>query len=338
MNNTIDIINRIFNKIPHIYSELFLNIFSINYSHFSIPHNYNILEHTLSNLLNNNTKIYSKLFIRSSLLKDLESLNIKNRYTLDSMVIILSNNPEIDFLINIIDKKDNQKLYQKIKVTGLKLEDRMNVYILFDSYLISKVLIKTVHLLTAYKLEIGAKFYQDIHSTVEKYRTPELNFTHILDEYKEEYTNKITPNNFEILIYLLSLAKNGQDLEKNCHYEIKKLLISIGYSTKLKKIINYKRGSDYLEIINNNNLFNYNYSNKISPYIYENISTILKILFKKYHDDYNFIIEKDNILKKIFYLYISHLDFKDKIIICKNYKLWEYEWDSLKEEYQTTNC
>ena len=68
---------------------------------------------------------------------------------------------------------------------------------------------------------------------------------------------------------------------------------------------------------------NYNYSNKISPYIYENISTILKILFKKYHDDYNFIIEKDNILKKIFYLYISHLDFKDKIIICKNYKLWD---------------
>ena len=48
MNNTIDTINRIFNKIPHIYSELFLNIFSINYSHFSIPHNYNILEHTLS--------------------------------------------------------------------------------------------------------------------------------------------------------------------------------------------------------------------------------------------------------------------------------------------------
>ena len=68
------------------------------------------------------------------------------------------------------------------------------------------------------------------------------------------------------------------------------------------------------------------------------VNEATKILFKKYHDDYNFIIEKDNILKKIFYLYISHLDFKDKIIICKNYKLWEYEWDSLKEEYQTTNC
>lgn len=338
MSNNTDIINRIFTKIPHVYSELFLNIFSINYSHFSITHNYNILEHTLFNLLNNNTKIYNKSFIYNSLLMDFTNLNIKNNVTLNSVATILSSNIETDFLINIIEKKENQNFCKKIKVTGLKLEDKINVYLLFDSYLISKVLIKTIHLLTAYKLDKETNFYKDIHNIVEKYRTSELNFTHILDEYKEEYKKKITPNNFEILIYLLSLAKNGQDLEKNCHYEIKKLLISIGYSTKLKKIINYKRGSDYLEIINNSNVFNYNYFNKVSPYIYENISTILKILFKKYHDDYNFIIEKDSILKKIFYLYICHLEFKDKIIICQNYKLWEYEWDSLKEKYQTTNC
>ena len=66
------------------------------------------------------------------------------------------------------------------------------------------------------------KFYQDIHNIVEKYRTSELNFTHILDEYKEEYIQEFIRLNPQLNEEMISVEL---DTYKDAAYELNKIFV-----------------------------------------------------------------------------------------------------------------
>lgn len=329
--------NEIFNKIPHIYSEIFLKIFGEKYSYFVMFDNDNFsfsFIKILKNIFCNIDKIDDQNFFNKCVLSDLDGEfndkiedNIKK-----SIVSILSSDIEIKVLLDMIDNDNNN--YYNLEIDNY--DDELKIFILgiMDSYLISKILVRIVKILNFYNDKINTEFYNKINKGVSMFRTWDMVMDNVLDIYEDSDRDIISEEEFKILIYLLCLAKNGQDIEKNIDYNIEKLFVSIGYGTSVRNLIDYKRGSDYLEISSNNNcvwnLFQY----RGYPVIYTSISEILEILFSKYYDDYNFIINKDRILRKIFYLYMKKINLNDKIFLCSNYKLWYYEWDSIKNNYE----
>jgi hypothetical protein len=159
-----------------------------------------------------------------------------------------------------------------------------------------------------------------------------MNMSNIIDSYDYKYSSILNKSEYKILIYLLCLSKNGKDIEKKYNYNIDKIFESINYSISLVGITDIIKGNNYLEI--KNNLYNNNlFILPEYPYIYKNVKIILKILFNKYNDNYEFLISKDKILKRIFYLYITKINLEDKINLCYQYCLWQYEWDSIAKEY-----
>ena len=305
-NNFISIFNLIFNKIPHIYSEIFLKIFTNNYYYFSNcskSDDLNVFINIMNTMFNNVNKLYNKDFYYYSINSYLTKCKTPNNiYTVSS---ILASPIEDKYLLEIID--NNPKIPNMYN----------NLSKLYTYHLISKTLIKIFMLLIYYNNLEDLYFKNHINMTVEKYRTLELNMDHILESYKEEFKHIISKTNYKILIYILSLAKNGQEIEKKYHNKISKIIDSIGYSNSLHKIINYKR---------------FNYPPK--PYIHKNISILLIILFQKNYNNYNFICNKEKILKTCFYLYIKNLSLPDKIIISISFPLWSYEWNSIKKHYE----
>ena len=345
-NNFIQEFNLIFNKIPHIYSEVFLKIFSTNYRYFTIFNGNNIpitFNKILEKMFYNYQHPYDYNFFYHNLKKDLSlslSNNLKEKVITiitKNLSIILASNIEITFLLNLINNNNHEKNYFKDDlIDKLQEKDKIYVYQISESYLIAKSLIKIIDILTLYKSTKNTMFYYEINKSIEKIRTIELIMNNVLDIYKPKYKTIISQSEFKILVYLIILSKNGQDIENNINYNISKILESLDYSTSITKIINYQRGNDYLEILNNK--YKNNISTLISyrenPYIYQNINEIINILFYKYHDDYNFIINKEKILKKILYIYIKNVNLSDKIFLCTQYNLWSYEWDSIKEKYE----
>ena len=346
-NNNFDkIFNQIFNKIPYIYSEIFLKLFQTRFRYFTMFQTRNIpfsFTKTLEILFTNIYKEYNYEFFYKYIKEDLSTCltnDIEKKHIeklAQSISTTLNSNIEIKLLLDIIDKKQNNaKYFEYNYLESLDKENKQTIYQISESYLIGKALIKIIKILNIYNQ--NPYLYKKISKSVEKIRTIELIMDNVLDLYDNKYINIIDKNEFKILIYLLILSRNARDIDKNYNYDIDKLFISLGYDTSIKRIINYRRGNDYLEIENNKdensiaNLFSY----RPYPYIYRNISEIINILFQKYHDDYTFIINKEKILKKIFYLYIKNIDLYNKIFICTTYKLWSYEWDSIKEKYENT--
>ena len=314
MSNNIFIeeFNIIFNKIPHIYSELFQKIFKNNYYYFLDYNKLNnlnlfieVLKDTFNNLNNLNKEYYYNYILKYIFNNNLSS----SPSIIYSVSKKLSSPIEDNYLLDIIDKNYTIKINHN---TIPKHLAKLYIYLL-----ISKTLLKTITVLTNYSNTNNIEFKKNINIIVEKYRNLELNMDYVLEDYSENYNLLITKTNFKILIYLLSLSKNGKEIERKYQTNISKLLDSLGYDTNMHKIINYHR-------------INYN----IKPYIYINITKLINTLFYKYHDNYKFISDKELILKTSFYLYIRKLSLKDKIIISITYFLWEYEWDSIKEIYE----
>ena len=308
-NKFINNFNIIFNKIPHIYSEIFIKIFTNNYNYFldyNKHNNINLFINILNSTFNNINNLNNKDFYYNNIIKYLD--NTKEQELINNISNKLSKNIENNYLLDIIDNNPRIIIYNNLSTQLSK------IYIYF---LISKTLVKIVNLLTFYKSIENIEFNNYIHITVEKYRTIELNMDYVIDYYKDEFKNIISKTDYKILIYLLSLSINGKEIEKNYYQELSKLLDSIGYSTNLHRIINYKR-----------------ISYPIKPYIYKNISILINILFKKYHDNYYFITNKEKLLKTCFYLYIKKINLPDKIIISITYPLLSYEWDSIKDFYE----
>ena len=345
-NKFIKEFNQIFNKIPHIYSEIFLTLFQNKFSYLTMYNDINnkvSFIKVLERIFYNRTKINNKTFYYQKIKKDLQiSLeNIKDETQINNISheisTYLSSNIDIKLLLDIVDKKIYNKNYIKLSnIETYSNHDKVFLYQIISSYLISKVLIKIIIILNNYNYLKNTSLYNSINSYVEKIRTWDLIMDNVLDIYDNKYKNIINKNEFKILIYLLSISKNGKDLDNNYKYNLDKIFMSIGYDTKVRKVINYKKASDYLEVLNNkynyyiNELFNY----REYPIIYENISDIIEILYYKKHDNYKFITSKDKILKELFYLFIKEVDLQDKLIMSSNFKLWEYEWDSIKNKYQ----
>ena len=104
--------NAIFNKIPHIYSEIFLKIFGEKYSYFVMFDNDNFsfsFIKILKNIFCNIDKIDDQNFFNKCVFSDLDGEfndkiedNIKK-----SIVSILSSDIEIKVLLDMIDNNDN---------------------------------------------------------------------------------------------------------------------------------------------------------------------------------------------------------------------------------------
>ncbi|MBR3162075.1 MAG: hypothetical protein IKF19_05025 [Bacilli bacterium] len=296
--------NQLFNKIPHIYGEIFLIIFRNNYCYFldyDLKNNLTIFVSILKKVFYNLNELSNKEFYYHDILDyfsgDEEDIN--------KLSVELSKSIEEDYLLEIIDNKANIKNISNISDSLFKI---------YVYYLISKALVKIVKVLSYYNSIINTAFKNDICCLVEKYRTLELNMDYVLEDYN--YDSIISKTDYKILIYLLSLSSNGKEIEKKYYKDISSIMDSVGYDTNMHRIINYQR-------------LNIN----IKPYIYQNITNIFNTLFYKYYDNYNLISDKDIILRTIYYIYIKNISLFDKIIISITYNLWNYEWDSIKDIY-----
>ena len=332
--------NIIFNKIPYIYGEIFLKIFSIPYYNLSLDYGSNIFINILSNSLNNYKTFFKRPNLYTNLNKDITSyLPTLNNQTKESIINyltdILSTNIEEDFLISLTNNTlNNKEFFLYNHISSISKKDLIIIYQISESYLISKVLIKIIDILNNYN-NLSLSIKRKLNKDIESIRTYELIMDNVYDIYKEEYKNFINKPKFKILVYLLCISRNAKEIEKSYSYNLDQIINKIGIDNQKYKIIAYQRGYDYLDItLNQNktksNLFNYNYH----PYINKTIKLLIQELFDLYHDDYNFLKNKDKILKICFYNYIKKIDLKDKISICTTYKLWSFEWDSIKEKYE----
>lgn len=326
--------NIIFNKIPHIYAEIFLTIFGNYYRYIANflnnedATNFNItLKRTFDNYKHLNYKFYYYY-----LEQDLPNRIITNKpEIIKDISNILKSDVDACLLIDIINHK-YYSYYQYFTKYNLAIQEQLYLYQIFINYLISKSLVRIIKILNIYHSQLDSEFYNYINRVVDKYRTIELDMTNIIDSYDHKYQNILNKGEYKILIYLLCLSKNGQDLDKQDCYNLNKIFASINYSISLVNITNSIAGNNYLEI-KNNYYDNHLFSLPEYPYIYKNVKVILRLLFQKYHDQYEFLTNKERILKRILYLYIKNINLTDKIHICYQYCLWEYEWNSIKKEY-----
>lgn len=341
-NNTLGVFlkqfNRIFNKIPHIYSEIFLKLFGNRYRYFSVFNNDNYsfgFINVLMSIFCNIDKLYDLDFFDECIRRDFSKFfddKIDDELR-EKMVSILSSDIEIRILLDVMNNNvDSNNYYDDLDMDSCSDDLKKLVLEIMDSYLVSKVLVRGVKILNFYNSKKGTDFYDRVNNGVSMFRTWEMAMDHVGDIYGDEYRDIISESEFKILIYLISLARNGEDISKKIDYDIDKLFVSMGYGTSVRKIMDYNRGYDYLEANRGNDYVIDLVGYREYPVIYENVSEMLKILFSKYYDDYGFIINKDRILRKIFYLYIKNVDLMDKIFLCSNYKLWGYEWDSIKSD------
>lgn len=338
--------NQIFNKIPHIYGEIFLKLFENRFKYFVmfersfVPVSFTrILERLFCNI----NVVYDEDFFYQYIKDDLLiCLNDIVDYIIIEDIakyisFMLASNIECDVLLDIIDNKINNSNYYDLDMMGdFSEQDKLCLYEIIDSYLISKVLVKVVKILNLYNSKKGTKFYELVSDGVDKFRTWDMVLSNVLDIYDYKYRDIVSEDEFKILIYLISLSRNGEDIDNSIGYNIDKLFDSMSYDTSMRKIIDCERGYNYLEVNDSrfyndiSNLFGY----RNMPVIYESVSDCLEILFDKYYDDYNFIVNKDKILRKIFYLYMRNVNLYNKLVVCTNYKMWGYEWDSIKDNYE----
>lgn len=334
-SNFLQEFNIIFNKIPHIYASVFLSVFGKYYRYipsFINKDNAISFNITLKRTFNSYNHLNYK-FYYYYLNNDFKNKVINKKFDIiQDMSNILKSDIDACLLMDIIDNR-YYSYYKYFSKYDVSFEDKLYLYQIFINYLISKLMVRIIQILNIYNRQFNNEFYYYINKVVDKYRTVEMDMSNVLDSYDYKYKNILNKSEYKILIYLLCLSKNGKYLDKECNYNIVKIFASINYSTSLVNITDYIKGSEYLEIVNGY------YDNKLFslpeyPYVYKNVRIILRILFDKYHDEYEFLINKDNILKKIFYLYIKNINLIDKINVCYQYCLWEYEWDSIKEKYE----
>lgn len=341
--------DQVFNKIPHIYSEIFLRLFEnrfkyfVNFEKSLVPVSFiRILQRMFYNIDKSYDRDFFYKYVKDDLdvcLKDISDPGLILEIC-DCVSMFLSSDVEIRALLDVIDNDINNSVYYDfLDIYEFSEYDSLCMYQIIDSYLVSKVLVKIVKILNLYNEKRGTGFYELVKKGVDKFRTWDMVLDNVLDIYDYEYSDIVDEDEFKILIYLVGLSKNGEDIEKNINYNIDKLFDSLGYGVSMRKIIDCRRGYDYLEVRDSkydnyvSNLFGY----RNSPVIYESISDCLEILFSKYYDDYNFIVSKDRVLRYIFYLYMRNVNLYNKLLVCTNYKMWEYEWDSIKNRYDL-NC
>ena len=323
------IFNIIFNKIPYIYSELFLKIFDNNYFYLIYQDN-TYFESVLKRIFNNYYQKYDYSFFYKNIIVDFKKFGYDDltiSILTKHLSLALTKNIASQFLNDLANKSnhlyfdyDRLKLNNKYKNISFKI---------FNNYLIALVLVETIKILNNYTKNPDINFRNYIKKVVANYQTWELNLDNINDDYNKLCQKNINKIDYTNLVFLLMLSQNGKAVTEKINYNIDKIFQSISYSTSVRKLIDYKKGYEYLEKISFDNIK----THKIYPFIYTNISEILHILFKKYHDNYQFLIDKELILKKIFYLYIKNVNLENKIFLSNNYKVWSYEWDSLAKFY-----
>lgn len=303
MNNNefIDIFDKIYMKIPYIYGEIFLKLFGNKYRYLYIEWDKFV-------------GICKDMFINRSKLDREDFYN--NYFGNYKYSKLLSSRIDDKILLDIINNKFDDSNYYS------------GSNIIIDSIIVSKVLIRIIDILNIYK-NGSNNFKKYIDYYVNRYRTWEMDLKYIGDVYYYGYSNVISEEEFKILIYLLCLSKNGIDISNNYNYSIDKIFFDIGYDTSVKSIINYEIGNEYLELIYDK----YSLDIREHAYIYSNISRVIDILFSKYYDNYNFIKNKDLVLRYIYYLYSINISFRDKVFFSSNYKMLEFEWDSIRNKY-----
>ena len=283
--------NQIFNKIPHIYGEIFLKLFENRFKYFVmfersfVPVSFTrILERLFCNI----NVVYDEDFIYQYIKDDLLiCLNDIVDYIIIEDIakyisFMLASNIECDVLLDIIDNKINNSNYYDLDMMGdFSEQDKLCLYEIIDSYLISKVLVKVVKILNLYNSKKGTKFYELVSDGVDKFRTWDMVLSNVLDIYDYKYRDIVSEDEFKILIYLISLSRNGEDIDNSIGYNIDKLFDSMSYDTSMRKIIDCERGYNYLEVNDSrfyndiSNLFGY----RNMPVIYESVSDCLEILF-----------------------------------------------------------
>ena len=327
MNNNF---NHIFNKIPHIYGELFLTLFKNKLNYFTL-YKEELLLTILERIFNNSSNINNSNLYYNYLKKDLHDIN---EDILEEISLYLSSDIDIIILKDIANKKFLNKTYINIdEFYGFNDKEKIILYKTITTYLLAKLLLRVILILNKYNTSI---YKNEIDINIEKYYNNEIDLTNILDTYKNKYKKIITKDEYIILVYLLFISIKGKNIENKYKYRLNKIFQSIGYNTELIEIENISKYYDYL--VKENNKYNSNikelFNYKEKPLLPKNIKELIESLFEYNYDNYNFLINKDNILRTIYYILIRKLSIKDKIYICSNYKLWEYFWELNKNIYQ----
>ena len=330
MYNYNKVYNTIINKIPHIYGEIFLTLFKNKLNYFN-NYNQESLLIIIKRLFLNFDKINNQEFYYKYLLKDLYNID---EYIINEISLYLSSSIDITLLKDISTNNFLNNNYINIdNFYNFNNKEKKQIYETITSYLLAKLLLRIILILTKYN---NTTFKERIIKDINIYYNANLDISNILDTYHKEYKIIFTKDEYQILSYLLFISIKGNNIESIYYHKLNKIFMSNCYDIKLTELPNKSKCYNYLAKEHNKNnsyileLFNY----RELPLIPITIKELLDNLFTYNYDNYYFLINKDNILKTIYYLYIRNISIDDIIYISTNYKLWSFYWDFLKNKYQ----